>query len=51
VIAEALGRRLGVGRVTLIEALAQRRVNVVGLALPPAMQPQVCGTLLSAGVL
>jgi len=51
VIAEALGRRLGVGRVTLIEALAQRRVNVFGVALPPAMQPQVCGTLLSAGVL
>ena len=48
--AEALGRRLGVERVTSIEALAGTQVDVVSVALPPSMQPQVCRTLLSAGI-
>ena len=48
--AEALGRRLGVERVTSIEALARTQVDVVSVALPPSMQPQVCRTLLSAGI-
>ena len=48
--ADALGRRLGVERVTSIEALAGRQVDVVSVALPPSMQPQACRTLLSAGI-
>jgi len=47
--AETLGRRLGVERVTSIEALARTQVDVVSVALPPSMQPHVCRTLLSAG--
>src|SRR4030095_7185568 len=48
--ADALGRRLGVERVTSIEALAGTQVELVSVALPPSMQPQVCRTLLSAGI-
>jgi predicted dehydrogenase len=48
--ADALGRRLGVERVTSIEALAETQVELVSVALPPTMQPQVCRTLLSAGI-
>jgi len=47
--ADAVAERLGIERVGSVEALATTPVDVVSVALPPAIQPDVCRILLSAG--
>jgi predicted dehydrogenase len=47
--AEAHARRLGIERLSSVEALGAADVDIVSVALPPSMQPEVCRTLLAAG--
>jgi len=47
--AGAVAHRLGIKQLRSVEELAAAPVDVVSVALPPALQPDVCRTLLAAG--
>ena len=47
--AMASAQRAGIAHLASVEALSSAPVDIVSVALPPALQPAVCGTLLAAG--